>query len=475
MSQSHNYSVSARLGDGGIFVAGGDTSTAAELLAPGAAAWAPAGALAQMRVFPAVSVLAGDAVLVAGGDGPGGSAVASAEVWSRATGFFTGTGPMNVARQAFTLTTLPDGRALAVGGSPALVSGAGSSTTEIYDPATNAWTPAASMPSGRLGQTATLLPNCRVLIVGDHPQAVLYDIGSGTFVPGGTETAGGSGLQRSYHTATLLVDGRVLIAGGVDAGGAPLASASIYDPATNAFTPAGSMSQARSQAVAVRLPDGRVLVAGGVPAGGGGSASADIYDPGTGAWSTSAPLPHAEAGGEAQLLPDARVIVMGGTFDVTSRTTQIYTPDPGGEPVSPPGVNCSSAGSPQPVPNPVTQPVSNAFTITRVASARDGSVVLALVVPSPGRLHAKATALLKVARKAARRRVRPSTFGSASKSLTRAGAAALRIRPKLRARRVLAGGRKLRVTVVVTFTPNGGTANSKTVRATVRKSRRRHR
>jgi hypothetical protein len=97
--------------------------------------------------------------------------------------------------------------------------------------------------------------------------------------------------------------------------------------------------------------------------------------------------------------------------------------------------------------------------------------MLALVLPGAGRLKAKGTALLT----AARRRPRPSTFGSASANASRAGALTLRLKPNSRARRALAGGRKLRVTVVVTFTPQGGTARSKTVKATVHASRRRHR
>src|SRR5262249_61860314 len=137
--------------------------------------------------------------------------------------------------------------------------GRGWATTELYAPGPNAGTPAASMSSGRVGHTATLPPNCQVLIVGDTPQAVLYDTRSGTFIAGPAEPGG----QTSYHTATLLADGRVLIAGGVDGPGAPVASAIVYDPATNAFTSAGSLSEARSQALAGRPADRPVPCAGG--------------------------------------------------------------------------------------------------------------------------------------------------------------------------------------------------------------------
>src|SRR3954454_12739133 len=88
---------------------------------------------------------------------------------------------------------------------------------------------------------------------------------------------------RYNHTATLLNDGHVLVAGGSNSGA--LDSAQVYDPQKNTWSSAAKMTVARAGQAAVRLDSGKVLVAGGVTAGGGTyTASAEIYDPIAGTW-----------------------------------------------------------------------------------------------------------------------------------------------------------------------------------------------
>ena len=96
---------------------------------------------------------------------------------------------------------------------------------------------------------------------------------------------------RYLHTATLLQDGRVLMAGGLlsNPGGGYIATntCELYDPATNSWSLTGNMHQSRYTHATVRLADGRLLVAGGIGLGGVAMSSAEIYDPATGQWNVN--------------------------------------------------------------------------------------------------------------------------------------------------------------------------------------------
>ena len=159
------------------------------------------------------------------------------------------------------------------------------------------------MAEGRELHTATLLADGHVLITGgvthgspahSLASAELYDPETGTFSTTGPMTVG-----RVYQTATLLADGRVLIAGGCEHGrfygDNPqfLASAEVYDPMTGTFAATGSMSSRRTTARAALLADGRVLVTGGsgdyvtTPDAAAPLASAEIYDAQTGTFTSA--------------------------------------------------------------------------------------------------------------------------------------------------------------------------------------------
>ena len=115
---------------------------------------------------------------------------------------------------------------------------------------------------------------------------------------------------RDNHAATLLSDGRVLVTGGSTPSGT-LASAEIYDPATGAWSSAGTLAQARMNHTATLLPNGKVLVVGGYGANSFLS-SAELYDATTGTWSPAAPLTYARVGHTATVLPSGRVLIAGG-------------------------------------------------------------------------------------------------------------------------------------------------------------------
>ena len=189
------------------------------------------------------------------------------------------------------------------------------------------FTPTGGMSTPRAAHTATLLHNGKVLIAGGFDNsplasAELYDPTTGAFTPTGDMTT-----PRAQHTATLLADGTVLIAGGRNGtnGIRDLASAELYDPSTGVFTPTGSMVTLRGLHAATLLPDGRVLMTGcAIPCN---SAIAEIYDPSTGTFA-DAGTPGA-GGGAATLLADGRVLVTGGCpadFRAQKRKSSIPPP-----------------------------------------------------------------------------------------------------------------------------------------------------
>ncbi len=175
----------------------------------------------------------------------------------------------------------------------------------------------------QFADTATLLADGKVLItrsiVFDPNEefvvhAELYDPSTGTFAFTGDMVA-----FHSAPTATLLMNGKVLIAGGdVGDGDGASVNAELYDPATGVFSATGKLTTGREQNATVLLPDGTVLLAGGhggVPVSSGGYdnlASAEIYNPTTGASSAVGAMRTGRDILGATLLNDGRVLVTGG-------------------------------------------------------------------------------------------------------------------------------------------------------------------
>jgi N-acetylneuraminic acid mutarotase len=186
-------------------------------------------------------------------------------------------------RSQASATRLNDGRVLVVGGFGA------ENSAVLWDPATNAWTPAAPMAAARIRQTATLLQDGKVLIVGgtnsgsgQAPAAYLssaevYDAGSNSWAP-----AGEMANARSGHTATLLPNAHVLVVGGSDAEGT-LASVEDYDPAANKWITDQPMSVARWLHTSTLLASGQLFVLGGAD-GNTVLNSAERFDVAAGTW-----------------------------------------------------------------------------------------------------------------------------------------------------------------------------------------------
>jgi len=281
--------------------------------------------------------LANGKVLVVGG-GMGTTdavifpAYASAELYDPASGTFEATGSMQTARGAHTATLLSDGRVLISGGSNDNMT-PGLARAEIYNPATGKFTATGTIGTVRSGAMAVLLLDGRVLIAGGFHastppwpfgSAEVYDPATGKF-----SATGSMSIPRSGATATLLSDGRVLIAGGTDASFATVASAELYDPKTGKFSPTGSMTAARNGAIATTLTDGRVLIAGGLTDS-GYVASAELYDPHAGTFSATGSMRGPGSDLEAFALPDGRVMILGRfDHDRNLLSAEMYDPSSG--------------------------------------------------------------------------------------------------------------------------------------------------
>ena len=321
------------------------------------------GSMTVPRINHTATLLPDGKVLIAGG-------TSNVELYDPSTGTFTATGAMTASTFVFSATLLPDGRVLLIE----------SRNAELYDTSTGTVTATGSMVDGQGGH-ATLLTNGKVLMTGPgNPQ--LYDSSTGAFtltapyanvythddsfqttvtlLPSGevlfaedvqyvrnysaelydstTNTFRLTGTMVSFllgRTTTLLVNGKVLRAGGADDFGR-YQKAEQYDPATGMFTATGDMTTPRDSHAAVLLPDGAVLITGGYgmgPVGNsccvslGSLASAELYDSSTGTFTATGNMTARRAGHTATVLNDGRVLITSGAFPPSGLSSaEIYTP-----------------------------------------------------------------------------------------------------------------------------------------------------
>lgn len=285
--------------------------TSAELFDPVTETFSATGSMVAGRSGHTATLLNNGTVLVTGGMNPGGEFDRTAEIYNPATGSFTRVGDMSNThgRGEHTASLLGDGRVLIAGGWEGDNTFFGSTrTAEIYDPATQSFSPAGDMPGEAGLHTASVLLNGTVLVVGgDGNTCPGPGTGTATFNTASSTFSAGPNLAspRAQHTATTLNDGRVLIAGGVDpcdSSGSPHDTAVVFDHATSTFSPEKFMREPRSGHSATLLADGRVLIVGSM---------AELFDPTTGSFAITGDPNVPIGGGRATRLSDGRVLFVG--------------------------------------------------------------------------------------------------------------------------------------------------------------------
>jgi hypothetical protein len=237
MSTGRAAHTATLLSNGKVLITGGydpsGPSASAELYDPTTGMFTPTGSMSTARESHTATLLSNGKVLIAGGGNSMSGELASAELYDPSTGTFSTTGSMTDPRYSHTATLLNTGKVLVAGGygpMPTCSTAPVLNTAELYDPTTGTFTATGSMNTPRFNHTATLLNNnivllaagdrgpiynleCNPLVADPHilPSADLYDPTAGTFSHADDLIA-----ERELHTATLLNDGTVLIAGGSD-------------------------------------------------------------------------------------------------------------------------------------------------------------------------------------------------------------------------------------------------------------------
>jgi len=329
------YGTATLLRDGDVLLAGGNGGLtsgvdasgyvfATEVYDAGLDTWTAVGSLSGGRSTHSATLLASGRVLVAGGEHNGG--LDSAESYDPVAKQWSAAGSMQHRRIGHQAVMLPSGSVLLIGGYN--TESGYDHTTEIYDPAAGlgAWSAAGTLSSPRHSPTLTLLPNGKVLLAGgsDFVTATqTYDAAANQWA-----ASGALAQPRRGHTATLLHSGKVLVAGGFvvqDDVTSYVASAELYDPATNSWTGAGVLATARAFHTATLLPNGKVLVANGNNAA--ALASCELYDPATNQWTGAASSFGSLTNRTATLLPNGMVLVFAGDQGVAyANSSELYDP-----------------------------------------------------------------------------------------------------------------------------------------------------
>jgi hypothetical protein len=288
-----------------------------EFYDPATGTWSAANPMATTRYNHTASLLNNNKVLITGGVDSTGHDVSSCELFDETTLAWT-TSPSSLSQitSGHTATTLTNGKVLIAGG----VTTVSLAVCELYDPVAGTWSNTGSMAHARYLHSATLLPpggpNAgKVLVAGGQLVGGSYYNSCELYDPvAGTWSATGSMITaRGYQTATLLTgpNGKVLVAGGYNVASTWLYSSELYDPVAGTWSATGSLTASRNFHTATLLANGKVLVAGGNSSN-QTLKSCELYDPAAGTWSAMPSLLTARQSFTATVLSNNQVLATGG-------------------------------------------------------------------------------------------------------------------------------------------------------------------
>jgi N-acetylneuraminic acid mutarotase len=315
--------------------------TAAPALdASAAGTWTLTGSMHFVRDGHTATLLSNGNVLAAAGEGSNG-VIASSEIYNAATGTWAVTGNLNVARSAHEAVLLPSGKVLVAGGCVSQCLSGNTPTAELYNPSTGIWSKTGSMTTARVYFGMVLLTNGNVLAVGgctgqNANGCTGVTSSSEIYNPSTGKWTGANMLHaaRGSFTATLMSNGNVLVAGGINAAGNPINSVETYNPTSGLWALSAMMKVARDEHAATLLGNGEALVAGGENAASVSSNRAELYNATVKGWNLTGNMNVGRLEQTLLVLPNAHVLTSGGNRVTLNATiplasAEVYDPATG--------------------------------------------------------------------------------------------------------------------------------------------------
>jgi N-acetylneuraminic acid mutarotase len=257
---------------------------------------------------------------------------ATVEAYDRLTGTWSFKAPMQTARTAFAVVTGVDGRIYAIGGCLESHGYGGTTSVEVYDPVTDAWTEVAPLQTGRTGHKAITTPDGRIYVMGGHNLPLghlnsmeIYDPATNTWVSGPPMT-----VARQQFGATLGTDGKIYIIGGSDQWRSGIMdTVEIFDPATGTWTFGAPMPTPRDGVAATVGSGGLIYAMGGwtgnFPHHGDVTELVEIFDPKKNEWYPSTQMLREQYSPAAVTDSKCRIFAIGGGAYGTSALVQVFS------------------------------------------------------------------------------------------------------------------------------------------------------